>query len=159
LRGREADIFAECVDGIGKSGVGRRRQHLGADEIDVGVGHAGEFLGHRVRRKQRCADIDTDFIRDATCDLELLQFIREVEAVAGFDLDGRHAFGGQCLEPGTALARERVRAGGARCAHGRRDAAAGTRDVRIARAMQPRLEFMRAIARVHEVRVAIDEPG
>ena len=47
----------------------------------------------------------------------------------------------------------------ARRAHSRDDAAARLRYVLVARALQPQLEFVRAVAGVDEVGVAIDEPG
>ena len=44
-------------------------------------------------------------------------------------------------------------------ADGRDDAAAGLGDVLVARALQPQLELVRAVAGVDEMRVAIDEAG
>src|SRR5206468_1896404 len=41
----------------------------------------------------------------------------------------------------------------------RLDSAAGARNVRIARAVQPLLEFFRAITGVNEVRVTVDQAG
>jgi hypothetical protein len=46
----------------------------------------------------------------------------------------------------------------ARGSHGRADAAAGARDLLVARALQPQLELGRALAAVDQVGVAVDQP-
>jgi hypothetical protein len=82
-----------------------------------------------------------------------------IEAIAGLDLDGGDALGEQRVEPGEALCDERVLARGARRLHGGDDPAAGTRDLRVGGAGKAQLEFVRAVAGVDEVRVAIDQAG
>ena len=83
----------------------------------------------------------------------------EFEPVAGFDLDRGDAFGDQRVEPAQARREKFVLARRARRAHGRDDAAAGARDLLVARAGEPQLEFVGAIAAVDEMGVAVDQPG
>ena len=85
--------------------------------------------------------------------------VRQIEAVAGFDLDRRHAFADQRVETRQTLADEFVLARRAQGLDRGDDAAAGARDLFIARAAQPHLEFAGAISRVDEMRMAIDQAG
>jgi hypothetical protein len=97
--------------------------------------------------------------RDAARRAELAQLVRRVEPVARLDLDRRHAFGRQRSETRPALRDELVVARGAGRADGGLDPAPGSRDLRVRRAVEARFELVDAIARIHEMRVAIDETG
>ena len=82
-----------------------------------------------------------------------------VEAVARFDFNRCRAFGEQPVEPRQRCRNQLVLVRGARRPHGREDAASGTRDIFVRCAGKPQLEFMRAVSRVDEMRVAIDKAG
>lgn len=111
-----------------------------------------------MRGEQRGAHADVELAADLARDAQLLRLRRRVETVAGLDLDGGHAFGGQRRQPRQALRGEARFAGRTRVAHRRGDAAAGARDVGIGGTLLPLFEFEGAVARVDEMRVAIDEP-
>ena len=82
-----------------------------------------------------------------------------VEAVARLDLDGGDALRQQRDRAAAGVARTRSSSLAARVAlHGRDDAAACARNVFVGRAGKPQLELVRAIARIDEMRVAIDQP-
>jgi hypothetical protein len=82
----------------------------------------------------------------------------DVEPVARLDLDGGDAFSHQRGEPAAGRGHKRIVARGAGRLHRRDDAAAGARDLFIARAFETHLELVGAIAAEDEVRVAIDQP-
>ena len=112
-----------------------------------------------MRGEQRRAHIDAAFRGEAPGDLQLLQLRRGVLAVARLDFDRRHAFVRQSGKTRTTLRSERVLRRGSRGAKRRLNTAAGARDVRIGRAVQPLLEFVRTIAGIDEMRVTIDQAG
>ena len=88
----------------------------------------------------------------------ILQFVGEVEAVAGLDLDRRRAIGQQGAGARQRLREQCVLVGGARRAHRRHDAAAGARDVLVAGAVQALLELAGAVAAEDQVGMAVDQP-
>ena len=154
---RETDRLAEGVDGVGEARARDGRNRFLTDELDVGVATTRKFRGQRVRREQGRAHVDADVCRHGARGLQHPPLGRRVEPVARLDLDRRHAFGRERREPRPALRDERVGRRGARRTHRRRDAAARTRDLRVGRAFEAALEFVRAVAGVDEVRVAVDE--
>ena len=89
----------------------------------------------------------------------MLGFVGKIEAVTGFDLDRRHPLGEQRVEAGERAGDQLGFAGGARGLHGRYDAAAGARDILVARALEPQFEFVCSVPAVNEVGVAVDQPG
>ena len=80
----------------------------------------------------------------------------ERQSIAGFDLYGCHALGDQGIEPGESGVHQLVLAGRACRLHCREYAAARAGNLFIACARQAQFKFMRAVASVDEVRVAID---
>jgi hypothetical protein len=82
-----------------------------------------------------------------------------VEAVAGLDLDRRHALAHEHAGTGGGGVEQRCIAGGARGRHGGADATPGAGDGLVAGALQPQLELGRALAGVDEVGVRVHEAG
>ena len=154
---RKADAFAEHVDGIDEAFVGERGQHGVADFVDVSVGTAGEFGRQCMRAEKRRVDGHGIALAQLTRDAQHLAFAGEVEPVAGFDLDRRHAFGEQGFEPRGRLAEQRGFVRRTRGAHRGDDAAALPRDLFVADAREALREFVRALAAIHQMRMAIDE--
>ena len=110
-----------------------------------------------MRAEKGCTDRDRPLAAEATGGRELPHLGLGVEAIAGLDFDGGHALADQRIEP-------RQRAHGKvglarlpRCRDGRDDATAGARDLFVACALEAQLEFMRAVAAIDEMGVAIDE--
>ena len=112
-----------------------------------------------MRGEQRRAHVDADVLGDAPRRAKLPALVRGIESVTRLDLDGRDAFGRERRKPRPAGGDELVVARCARRAHRRVDTAALPRDFRVGRAALPRFELVRPIARVDEMRVAIDEAG
>ena len=81
------------------------------------------------------------------------------EPVAGFHFDGPDALGDQRIEPPQRRSHELLFGRGPRRADGRQDSAALAGDLLISCAREPELEFVRPIAPVDEVRMAIDQGG
>ena len=86
-----------------------------------------------------------------------LYLVRRVEPVAGLDLDRGHPALHQGMKARPRCVGQGVEACLACRLHRREDAAAGAGDLLIAGAVQPLLEFSRAIASEDEMRVAIDQ--
>ncbi len=82
-----------------------------------------------------------------------------IETITGLDLDGGCALADQRIEPRQRACNQLGLGRLACCGNRRDDAAAGARDLLIARALQAKLELMRAIAAEHEMGVAIDQAG
>ena len=113
----------------------------------------------RMRAEERRHHVDVALAPEPARRAQLLRFALAIEPVAGLDLDRGDAFGDQRVEPRQALRDELVLARRARRLHGRDDAAAGARDLLVGRAGEPQLELVRAVARIDEMGVAIDQAG
>jgi hypothetical protein len=156
---READRLAVRIHGIGGAHERGSRNHFVADVIDVIVRASGKFRWKGVRGEERRAHVDAELFAQRTRDRQLLQFGFRVEPVSGLDFDGRDAFG---QKRGQARAALRGKfGGGSRAGRPYRchDAATLAGDIRISGAVQAPLEFAGAIARVDEMRMAVDEAG
>ena len=90
-------------------------------------------------------------------DRKLLQLGLLFEPVARLDLDRGDALGHQRGEPPVGAGEQLGLARRARRLDGGEDAAAGARDLLIARALQAQLELMGAVAAIDEMGVAIDQ--
>jgi hypothetical protein len=86
-----------------------------------------------------------------------LALMLEGQAVARLDLQRGHALGLQRLQALAALRLQLRFTRGACGFHRRGDAATGARNVFITGALQPQFEFVRAVAAIHQMRVAIDQ--
>ena len=104
LRGREADVVAVGVHGIGEP-LGRGgRQDLVADTLNIVVAPVLELGRHGVGGEQCGADGERQALAERARDAEDLELVVLVEPVAGLDLDRGHALGD---ELGGARERER----------------------------------------------------
>ncbi|KAG0771410.1 hypothetical protein G6F22_016498 [Rhizopus arrhizus] len=101
--------------------------------------------------------VDPAFLAQCTRHLQLLAFVGQGQAVAGFDLERGHAFGAHRQQAWAAFAGQLFRRRGAGGTHGGDDAAAGTGDLRIADALQALLELVGAVAGVDQMGVAVDQ--
>ena len=81
------------------------------------------------------------------------------QTVAGLDLQRSHSLGQQRFDSRQAGRQQVILTRRTRCAHGGKDAATALRDVCVGGAVKPGLEFFAAIARIDDVRVAIDQAG
>lgn len=109
-----------------------------------------------MRAEEGGADRDRPLTTDAARGRELPHLRLGVEAVAGFDLDRGCALADQGIQPRQGARDEFGLARLARRGHCGDDAAAGACDLFVARALQAQLEFVRAVAAIDEMRVAID---
>ncbi len=112
-----------------------------------------------MRAQERRDDVDGAPLAKRTRRPQLLLLLFEREAVSRFDLHGRSPFRDQRVETRQRLLDQIEFAGLARGLHGRRDAAAGARDVFVACPVEPEFEFARAVAAVNQMSVAIDQAG
>ena len=158
LRG-EADPLAERVHGIREARFRDRRHHFVDHEVYVGILPAGIFRRKRVRAEKCRLDVDRKRVSELSRDPELLDFRVGVETVARLDLDRGDAFADQVAESRHGGFAESVVVGLSGGAHGRDDAAAGSRDLLVARAVEPHLELARAAAAEDEMGVAVDQAG
>jgi len=153
----EGDRLAERIDRVRQSLSRNRRNGFTAHVVDVIVG-APRVLGReRMGGEQRRAHVHPRLRTQASRDAQLLGLRGRIEAIARLDLDRGDAFGCKRSKARHALLREVGLARGARCTHGRCNAAALARDVGVGGAVEAALELVRAIAGVNEMRVAIDE--
>ncbi|MCY1415763.1 hypothetical protein D9M71_312560 [compost metagenome] len=159
LRRAEGDVLAEHVYRIGQPLGGGCRDHLRADQLDVGIAAAGVLLRQGVGAEQGGDHPYRQFRAEAAGDAQDLQLVLEGEAVAGLDLHGGHAVGEQRFEARAGQGEQLVLGGGAGGAHGAEDAAAGAGDLGVAGALKTLLELAGAVAGVHQVGVAVDQPG
>ena len=158
LVGREGDGLAEAVDRVDQAFGGERRQHLVDDEFDIGRRDRSQNSGGSACAPRKVVrDRNVALVGEPPRGAQHLALGGEVEAVAGLDLDRRRRPRRSARRAAAATGDELVLARRARRRHRRDDAAAGARDLLIARAVEPQLEFLRAIAGVDEMGVAIDQ--
>ena len=113
--------------------------------------------GHGVGAEEAGADADRALSRDGAGDAEHAELGVAVEAVAGLDLDGGHAFGDQGVDAGEGTGEERRLVGLAGGADGGHDAAAGAGQLLVGGAFEAHLELAGAVAAEDHVGVAVDE--
>ncbi len=157
FRTREGDALAEGVDRVDEVFPGERGDRLADDAVEIGLALADEPGRNRMRGEKRGADEDRAALAEAPRGAKRPALGRRFEAVAGLDLDRRHAFGDQRVETPERRGDQVLFARRARRAHGRENAAAGSGDLFVARAGEPHLELLGAIAAVDEMGVAVDE--
>ena len=156
LRRREADAFAERIHRIDQPFRMQSRQPADGG-VDVAVGIVRELGRQRMRGEIRGPHFDAEAFAQCARDPQHLAFAVEVQPVAGLDLQRGHAIAQQRRDPRFRLPQQFVLARFAHRAHGGEDAAAGARDLLVARALQAQFEFGGAVAGEHHVRVAIDQ--
>ena len=153
---REGDPLAETVDRISQPLFGdpvHCRQH---DLVDIGVSPASIFRRHCVRSKIARPHPNLAQLRQPPCRPQHLQFVVHRQPVSGLDLDGRHAFRDQRVQPGQGGCDKLVLAQRPCRRDGRDDAASGPRDLFIAGSFEPHLEFFRPIAAEDQMGMAVD---
>jgi len=156
---REGDAFAEAVYCIDEA--------LGMRPFKSGQDHLGNvipvsplvFDGRRMGAEIGGDDPHWANLLKSSGSAQHFQLRLDIEAIAGLDLDGGDTFRDQCVEPrqrGFDQSFDGERVGRL---HGGDDAAAGTRNLFIGRALEAHLEFARPVAAIDDMRVAIDEAG
>ena len=98
-------------------------------------------------------------LTDAAGNPKQLHLIGEVETVAGLGFERGDAFGDKPIQSRERLGAQGVVIGRAHGLNRGEDAAAGPRDVLIARTGQTHFPLGGAIAGIHDVGVTIDQPG
>jgi len=156
---RKADTVAEGIDGVGEPLRRDRRQPFLDDEVDVAVLVTPRFRRQRMRRQIAGRHSDPALATQAACHTKLPRFRVAVEAVARLHLDRRDALGDQRVQPRQRLAEQRCLIGLPGRRDGGEDAAALPGDLFVGRTLDPQLELARAVAGVHDMGVAIDQPG
>lgn len=158
LRRGEADALAEHVHRVGQAFTGGRRDHLLADQAHVVVGAPGVFWRQRMGTEQRGHHPHRAQLAEAAGHAQHLQLVGQGQAVAGLDLHRGHAIGQQRIEARQAGGDQLVLAGGTGGAHAAENAAAGAGDFLVADAFQALLELTGAVAGIHQVGMAVDQP-
>ena len=154
----EGDALAKGVDGIDEPFCMQYGQYA-QDFGKVIVGSAGKFGWHGMCAQKRRAHIDRLLLAELACHGQGLAFIGQAESVTGFDFNGGHAFGHQVLQPRQALFEQRVKTGCTCGPDGGDNATAFARNVFVTGALQASFKFLRAMAAVNQMRVAVDQPG
>ncbi len=157
LGDRKGDAFAEAINRIGELCPGDGRQCLVADEIDIAGMIVTIFGGKGVGAEIARHHIDWMAFSQSARDTEHLELGLDIETIARFDLDRRHALGKQAFESSRCGFEQIFFACRACGAHGREDAAARLGDVGIGDAVEALLEFLGAVAAIDEMGVAVDQ--
>ena len=84
--------------------------------VDIVVGASGKLGRQRMRAEKGRIDRHRIALAETARDAQHLAFAREIEAIAGFDFDGGHAFGEQRFEPRGRLAEQASSSSAARVA-------------------------------------------
>ena len=159
LRDAEGDVLAEYVHGIDEALRAQLRQPLARDGLDVLIGAAAVFRRQRMGGEERRAHRDRKRPSQVARDAQHLRFIRQRQAVAGFDLHRGDALGEQRRQPWRALIEQLFLARRTHRTHGGEDAAAGARDLLVRAPAQPLGVLVGARAGEHQVRMTVDQPG
>jgi hypothetical protein len=96
---RKRNLLAERIDCLGEARCGDLRKLFSADPVDVAM-----LVGLRFRRQRMGAEKgayhgDVPLSAEPCGGVQHLRFVVGIEAVAGLDLDRRHAFRDQRIEP------------------------------------------------------------
>lgn len=154
---READGLAEGIDRVGQARGGDGRQHVAADEIDIGVFVATSLGRHRMGAEEGRRHRERPDLAQPPRRLQRLHLSNALQAVARFYLKRGDAFGDQRIDARQGRRQQLVLARGPRRLHGRDDAAARPRQLLVGGAGQAQLELVRAVAAMDDVGVAIDQ--
>ena len=130
-----------------------RDRHL----VDVGIGAPGIFRRHGVRRQPAGHHPHRPHLAKLARGAQHLQLVGDGQAVARLDLDHHDAFGDQGIEPGQSGRDQGHLVGRPGGLHGRDDTAAGAGHRLVAGALEAQLELARAVAREHQMGVAVDQ--
>ncbi len=118
LGGGETDPLAEGVDGVGQTSVGGGWDDLVADQVDGAAGIAGELRRQGVGGQQGRRDAYFATIRQGAGGAQGLQFIGQVQAIAGLDLHCSDALGQKGVQARQGLVNQFRLRGGPGSGHG-----------------------------------------
>ena len=156
---REPDVLAETIHRIGEPRAGDCGQDFIDNKVDVSIRPALELRRHRMRAQESRLHSDRGSVSEQPCDPQHPEFCRQIEPVPRLDLHRCNAFGEQGLQPPCGRGRK-LMVGGLSCRkHRGHDPAACARNLLVARAIEPHLEFGGTISAVDQVRVAIHQAG
>lgn len=155
----ETDGLAEGIDRVGEARGGDGRQHVAADEVDIGVFVSGRLGRHRMGAEEGRRHRERPDLAQPPRRLQRLHLALAFQAVARFHLQGGDALGDQRIDARQGRRQQLVLARGPRRLHGRDDAAARPRQLLVGGAGQAQLELVRPVAAMDDVGVAIDQAG
>ncbi len=156
---RERHALAEGIDGVGQPFTRNRWKHLPHDRFDIGGLVAFRLGRQRMGSEEGRAHPHRTLPAQSSRDPERFPLARQVQPVAGLDLDCRHALGEQGVEPGQCLLQQ---VGFTRLAHmpyRRDDPATGVGDLLVGRTLETHLELASAIPGIDQMRVTVDQAG
>jgi hypothetical protein len=136
---------------------GHPRNQFLTQQVEIGLASIGIFGWNQVSAQEGGHNLQCLRSIEPLIDLELLEFIVQVQPVTGFGLYRGHAEPEHRVQRRAGLALQVAGARAAGCRHGANDAAAGRGDFLVAGALQARLELVAAPAAEAQVGVAIDK--
>ena len=154
---REGDALAEHIHRIHQPFGGQRGQHVVADEVDVVLAAPCVFGRQGVRAQKSGAHRHPKHLAQAARHAQLLAFVLQRQAVAGFDLDGAHALGQQGLQARHGLGKKLVFRRRTRGLDRRHNAPARLGHFFVRGTGQAHGEFVGTLAAVDQMGVAIDQ--
>ena len=150
-------MFSQKASTASTSPAATRAEPRTADLLDEPLAVRGDIRGQRVQPEEGFRTVTGRRAPSSRATSSMRRSTREVQPIAGFDLDGGDALGHQPLRAHRGGLAQAPRTRGARGTHGGLDAAAGARDLLVRDTAEPLLELGDAVAAVHQMRVAIDE--
>ncbi len=151
-------IFSQKASTASTKPGGRQRiEPLAADQVHVSLALAAIFLRQRVQSQVSGPDRDRQFTLEDARHFEHAPLGLEIEAVAGLHLEGGDALGHQALDSHRRSGNQRFGVGDSGSVDRCLNSAAAARYVLVGCAAETLLEFLDAIAAVHEVCVAVDQ--
>src|SRR3984885_3870948 len=159
LVGRERNPLAKPVDGVNQAFAGQLRDHRVGYISDIDVAVVAEFWRQSVRAQESHADRDMALFGEPACDGERFALGGKVEPVAGFDFDRADTLGDKSVQSPQRRLAELAFARGASRSDSGKNSPAFASDLLIRSAGKPELEFVRPVAAVNEVCMAIDQGG
>ena len=154
----EGHLFAIRIEGVGKFTCRHGGNQFRAQPIHIAARVAGVLGRHGMRAEVRGRDRQRAPRAQRAPGLQHAQLGVQIQSVARLDLQSRHAFGQQRIDARQRAVDQLLQAGGARRLHRRENPAAGARNALVAFSGQATLDLRGAIARMHDVGMAINEP-
>lgn len=154
---READPFAERVDGISEAALGHIRDHLVAYEVHVRSSVLHEFRGQRMGPEKRGRH-GYARIGEHAGRLEHAEFRGQIQAVARLDLDRGRSEIDHVLEPASRTFHQVLEGSGTRRPNGGQDASSSPCDLLVAGSPETLLPLRCARPPENQMRVTVDQP-
>ena len=155
----ERNLLAKAVNSVDQPFARERWDHCVGDIRHIGLAPAREFWRQRVGAEECRADCDIALFGEPAGDGERFALGVKLKSIAGFDFDRAYALGDESVQSPERRGHELVFAGGAGRADSGKNAAAFAGDLFISCAGESQLEFVRPIAAVYQMGVAIDQRG